>query len=68
MPSPEEWEVAPDLSHMTWNPDAAPKAQCGRCGRWTWAPIEFGQEDRMRQPDGFPCGGMFTKAQTGGPR
>lgn len=36
------------------------KAQCLRCKRWTWAEEEFGQECRMTQPDGFPCGGRFT--------
>jgi integrase len=36
------------------------KAQCLRCQRWTWSYEQFGQECRMTQPDGFPCGGQFT--------
>jgi hypothetical protein len=43
--------------------DDAPFAICGRCGRKTWSLAERGAEDRMTQPDGFPCGGMF---DTGG--
>jgi hypothetical protein len=39
--------------------DDAPTQQCGRCRRFTWSPSEFGQECRMTQPDGFPCGGRF---------
>lgn len=46
-----------------WHPipllDDSPSQQCGRCHRYTWAPEEFGQECRMTQPDGFPCGGRF---------
>jgi hypothetical protein len=38
----------------------APFASCGRCHRKTWDETEFGQEDRMTQPDGFPCGGRFS--------
>lgn len=34
-----------------------PLGECGRCHRKTWAPSEVGHEDRMTQPDGFPCGG-----------
>ena len=34
-------------------------ARCGRCGRESVAEESFGQEDRMTQPDGFPCGGRF---------
>lgn len=37
--------------------DSAPSVACGRCRRRTWT--EFGLEDRMPQPDGFPCGGRF---------
>lgn len=39
--------------------DDAPSQQCGRCGRYTWSPSEFGTECRMPQPDGYPCGGRF---------
>jgi hypothetical protein len=39
--------------------DDAPYRRCGRCGRKTWAIAEFGQECRMTQPDGYPCGGSF---------
>jgi hypothetical protein len=39
--------------------DAPPLAVCNRCGRQTWAATEAGREDRMTQPDGNPCGGMF---------
>jgi hypothetical protein len=39
-------------------PDA-PTAICGRCGRESVAESEFGQECRMPQPDGYPCGGRF---------
>jgi len=40
--------------------DSPPLAECGRCRRKTWSPEEVGQEDRMTQPDGFPCGGRFS--------
>ena len=40
--------------------DDAPFAVCGRCGRHTWSEEEFGREDRMTQPDGYPCGGRFS--------
>jgi hypothetical protein len=53
----DEWI---DLTDML---DAAPLAECGRCHRRTWSPSEVGREDRLTQPDGFPCGGMFS----GGP-
>lgn len=39
--------------------DDAPTAVCGRCHRETVAVGNFGQEDRMIQPDGCPCGGRF---------
>lgn len=41
-------------------PFPAPLAECGRCHRKTWTPSEVGQEDRLPQPDGYPCGGRFT--------
>lgn len=44
--------------------DDAPSQQCGRCGRSTWAVEQFGQEDRMPQPDGYPCGGRFEGGQS----
>lgn len=48
---------APDLpAHLR---DDAPVAVCGRCGRETVDVELCGQEDRMTQPDGFPCGGRF---------
>jgi hypothetical protein len=45
--------------------DDAPEASCGRCGRKTWDPDQFGQEDRMTQPDGSPCGGRFSDPKGG---
>ncbi len=39
--------------------DAPPLATCGRCGRKTWSTEDVGHEDRMTQPDGYPCGGQF---------
>lgn len=48
--------------------ESAPSAVCGRCQRHTWAPTEFGKEDRMTQPDGFPCGGRFTDPTVDAPR
>lgn len=36
-----------------------PVARCNRCGRAAWNPEDVGQEDRMTQPDGNPCGGRF---------
>lgn len=36
-----------------------PVGQCGRCQRRTWDPEQVGQEDRMPQPDGYPCGGRI---------
>lgn len=39
--------------------DDAPVRRCSRCGRQTVDAAEFGTEDRMTQPDGFPCGGRF---------
>lgn len=39
--------------------DAAPIGQCNRCLRQTWSEAELGMEDRMRQPDGNPCGGWI---------
>jgi hypothetical protein len=39
--------------------DDAPTQRCGRCLRCTWDEAQFGQECRMPQPDGFPCGGTF---------
>jgi len=45
----------------TWLRDDAPFAVCGRCLRKTWDEDQFGQEDRMPQPDGYPCGGRFSQ-------
>lgn len=42
--------------------DDAPFQRCGRCGRKTWHIDGFGTEDRMIQPDGYPCGGRFAAA------
>lgn len=39
--------------------DDAPTQRCGRCGRQTVDTAQFGTEDRMTQPDGYPCGGRF---------
>jgi len=39
--------------------DAPALARCSRCGRSTWSPREMGTEDRMPQPDGQPCAGIF---------
>ena len=39
-------------------------ARCGRCGRESVAEESFGQEDRMPQPDGFPCGGRFDEPRS----
>lgn len=36
--------------------------RCNRCGRYTWDLSQFGAEDRMTQPDGNPCGGLFGAA------
>jgi hypothetical protein len=36
-----------------------PLGECGRCHRRTWAKEEVGREDRVQQPDGYPCGGMI---------
>lgn len=33
--------------------------ECGRCGRLEYA--AEAQIDMMRQPDGQPCGGVFTQ-------
>lgn len=44
------------------NPDwlnAPPIGQCNRCHRKIWAESELGNEDRMTQPDGNPCGGRI---------
>ena len=41
--------------------DDAPSSTCGRCGRVTWSTADFGTEDRMTQPDGYPCGGRFDR-------
>lgn len=40
-----------------------PVAKCGRCQRSTWTASEVGQEDRMTQPDGYPCGGRFVAVE-----
>jgi hypothetical protein len=52
-----------------WTPGADPYgealAECGKCHRKTWAPSEVGQEDRMTQPDGEPCGGQFREVSRG---
>jgi len=48
---PEDWPA-----HLR---DDAPFAVCGRCGRKTVDETQFGQEDRMPQPDGYLCGGRF---------
>lgn len=42
--------------------DAPPLARCRRCGRQTWDAAAAGTEDRMPQPDGDPCGGLFVGA------
>jgi hypothetical protein len=58
---------APDVDQSELPPhlrDDAPFAICGRCQRHTWATEDFGQEDRMTQPDGFPCGGRFSDPRT----
>jgi hypothetical protein len=39
-------------------------AQCNRCGRKTWAQDQVNEEDRMTQPDGNPCGGLFVHRST----
>jgi hypothetical protein len=39
--------------------DDAPTLRCGRCGRQTVDMAAAGTEDRMTQPDGYPCGGRF---------
>lgn len=36
-----------------------PLGECGRCHRKTWTSSEVGQEDRLTQPDGYPCGGRI---------
>lgn len=41
-----------------------PLGECGRCHRRTWAAEEVGREDRVTQPDGYPCGGTI-KSLTG---
>lgn len=41
------------------NLDAPPLAVCNRCGRQSWSEESAGTEDRMIQPDGNPCGGLF---------
>jgi hypothetical protein len=51
-----------DLSALL---DAPPLGECGRCHRKTWAPSEVGQEDRMTQPDGYPCGGRIEAVSRG---
>lgn len=43
----------------TWPDLDKPVGECGRCHRKTWFPDEVGKEDRMTQPDGYPCGGRF---------
>lgn len=50
----DQWDWPPHLR------DDAPAGVCGRCGRETVAVDLFGQEDRMTQPDGYPCGGRFS--------
>jgi hypothetical protein len=44
--------------------DDAPYQQCNSCGRKTWDVSEFGAACRMRQPDGFTCGGRFREVAT----
>lgn len=39
--------------------DDPPLARCNRCGRSTWSLEQVSTEDRMTQPDGNPCGGLF---------
>jgi DNA-binding XRE family transcriptional regulator len=56
-------EQSMDLSFLT----DTEHQQCGRCGRKTWSATEFGTEDRMTQPDGFPCGGRFGEPKTTDP-
>lgn len=42
-----------------------PVAVCGRCGRKTYDSDQIGVEDRMTQPDGYPCGGRFVQIGAG---
>jgi hypothetical protein len=44
----------------------SPVGECGRCHRKVWAPDQVGQEDRMTQPDGYPCGGRIESLRVGG--
>lgn len=37
--------------------------ECNRCHRKTWDAETIGTEDRMPQPDGGPCGGMFEEVR-----
>lgn len=54
-------ELAGDDLPYHLRSDATPLAQCSRCGRNTWDANIIGTEDQMPQPDGEPCGGLFTR-------
>lgn len=61
------WEldaVAEEYTPPHLLPDA-PVATCSRCERETVDADLFGQEDRMTQPDGGPCGGTFSNPLDG---
>ena len=42
-----------------------PVARCNLCGRVSYAPDAIATEDRMTQPDGRPCGGVFEEVNNG---
>lgn len=54
--TPEQIDQSTWPAHLR---DDAPSQRCRRCGRFTWSAEEFDAEDRMTQPDGYPCGGRF---------
>ncbi len=61
----DEWRVLEgDEIPAHLRPDA-PVARCKRCGRETVDIDLFGGEDRMTQPDGGPCGGIFNDPREG---
>lgn len=54
-------------SQATWPVhlrDHSPHQRCGGCGRYTWAPDQFGQECGMPQPRGPRCAGRFIPVVT----
>lgn len=66
-PPDDEGDGLLGVDESTWPAhlrDDAPTARCGRCGRETVDAELFGQEDRMPQPDSYPCGGRFTAPPT----